>query len=220
MKQGMHLVRVLLADDHPVVLAGLRELIAAEDGFQVVATGTNGEEALRAIRELKPDLAVLDVSMPDMTGLDVLAALDSEGLNIPVVFLTATASDQQIATAVTFGARGIVLKDAAPDSLIQCLRTVADGGRWLPPEVVDAALSRESERRLETHRVEQSMTSREREIALLVAEGMSNKEIGRKLGVSEGTVKIHLHNIYQKLGVSNRTSLAALALAHRDRLSR
>ena len=220
MKQGMHLVRVLLADDHPVVLAGLRELIAAKDGFQVVATATNGEEALRALRELKPDLAVLDVSMPDMTGLDVLAVLNSEGLDIPVVFLTATASDEQIAAAVTLGVRGIVLKDAAPDSLIQCLRTIADGGRWLPPEVVDAALSRESERRLEAHRVEQSMTSREREIALLVAKGMSNKEIGRKLSVSEGTVKIHLHNIYQKLGVSNRTSLAALALAHRDELSR
>jgi DNA-binding NarL/FixJ family response regulator len=216
----MHLVRVLLADDHPVVLAGLRELIAAKDGFQVAATATNGEEALRALRELKPDLAVLDVSMPDMTGLDVLAVLNSEGLDIPVVFLTATASDEQIAAAVTLGVRGIVLKDAAPDSLIQCLRTIADGGRWLPPEVVDAALSRESERRLEAHRVEQSMTSREREIALLVAKGMSNKEIGRKLSVSEGTVKIHLHNIYQKLGVSNRTSLAALALAHRDELSR
>ncbi len=211
-------MRVLIADDHPILLHGLQELLRSQNGFEVVAACPNGTAALRAIRDFIPEVAVLDISMPQLNGLDVLAAVAKEGLPTRIVFLTASATDDQIVKAVTRGAWGIMLKESAADDLVDCLRAVASGSRWLPSELVNAARNREAGRHAEANRVEQALTPREREIARLISEGLSNKEIGRRLNVSDGTIKIHLHNIYQKLGVSNRTALAALALTHRDRL--
>ena len=212
-------IRVVLADDHPVVLQGLSSLLRAEGNFEVLATLPNGAAALKAIRDFGPDVAVLDLSMPEMTGIEVLNAVTAEGLVTKVIILTAEAGDSQVLAAVAGGVRGIMLKDAAPDALAQCIRHVAEGGRWLPHDLVDEALSRESGRRTQADRLGSSLTVREREVVLLVAEGLSNKEVARKLKVSEGTVKIHLHNIYQKLEVTNRTALAAMALAHREQLT-
>ena len=210
MNGGERKLSVMLAHDHPIVLGGLATLLRA-NRFEVVSASANGLDALNALRNIEPDLAVLDICMPGLTGLQVLQHVEDEGLRTRIVFLTASATDEQILKAVTHGAWAIMLKDAAADSLVDCLQNVAKGERWLPPELVSPALSREAERRNESERLDNVLTAREREISILVADGLSNKEIARRTNISEGTVKIHLHNAYQKLGLSNRTSLAGLA---------
>jgi two-component system, NarL family, nitrate/nitrite response regulator NarL len=208
---------VVIADDHPVVLRGLRGLIETDHQFKVVGACADGCTALRLIKENSPDLAVLDISMPGLTGVEVLRTLGRTNNKTRVVFLTASASDQQIIDAVALDAYGLMLKEAAADDLLECLRSVSAGVRWLPAPLVNQALDRERKRKAEADVLETALTARERELVLLVSDGLSNKEIARKIGVTEGTVKIHLHNIYQKLGVTNRTSMVSLALAYRSR---
>src|SRR5215203_2043984 len=203
-------MRVVLADDHPIVLGGLRALLQAEPEFEIVAAAPDGATALAMIRAHQPDMAVLDINMPQLTGLDVLETLEAESLSTRMVLLTGSASDEQIATAVERGAWGLLLKESAPGTLITCLRAVASGQRWLPEELVAPAVRRAAERRARDVRLERVLTAREYEIARLVAQGLSNKHIARALAISEGTVKIHLHNVYEKLGALNRTSLAVL----------
>jgi two-component system nitrate/nitrite response regulator NarL len=156
--------------------------------------------------------------MPGLNGLEVLATMSAERSVTKPVFLTATATDKQLLAAVARGAKGVVLKETALDELVQCIRVVAGGREWLPPRLIDAAFERETARQSVSTHLAQSLTCREREIVLLVAEGLSNKEMCRRLGLSEGTVKIHLHNIYEKVGVNNRTALAAMAVAGREEL--
>ena len=203
-------MRVVLADDHPVVLGGLRALLQAEAGVEIVAAAPDGATALEMIRAYEPDIAVLDINMPQLTGLEVLEALEADGLATRVVLLTGSATDEQIATIVERGAWGFLLKEHALDTLVQCLRTVAAGQRWLPEEVVAPAIRRATERREKDVQLARVLTAREYEIAGLVAQGLSNKHIARALDISEGTVKIHLHNTFEKLGGGNRTSLAIL----------
>lgn len=215
MTRSGRIERVVLADDHPVVLAGVRSLLAAVAGeFEVVAVRSDGALALEAIRDTAPEIAVLDINMPRLTGLDVLQAVRESGLTTRVVLLTASVEDGQISRAVAGDAWGIVLKDAAGDELVECLRHVASGQRWLPPDVIGPALERDEERRASSDGVDKLLTARERQLAIMVAEGLSNKHISRATGIAEGTVKIHLHNIYQKLNVANRTALAAFAQRH------
>jgi DNA-binding NarL/FixJ family response regulator len=205
---------VVIADDHPIVLAALNALLSANGSFNVVNTYLNGRDALEGLRELAPDLAILDISMPELSGLEVLATTEEEGLRTRVVLLTGSASDEQVLNAVTRGAWGILKKDEAAETLLECLETVLAGERWLPSALVAPAVRREAERRHDIDRLENVLTAREREIATLVASGLSNKHIARLINVSEGTVKVHLHNSYQKLGVPNRTSLATLLQRH------
>ena len=212
MKLEQETPSVVLADDHPVLLSGLQGLLRPQ--FQTLRACTNGNDALDSLRELEPDLAVLDIRMPGLTGIEVLEIAETEGLRTKIVLLTAAAADTHIAAAVARGAWGLMLKDAAAEHLINCLWRVVRGERHMPPELVSPALAREADRRLASEQLEGLLTSREREIAILVAHGLSNKHIARNLSISEGTVKIHLHNAYQKLGVSNRTSLATLAQRH------
>jgi DNA-binding NarL/FixJ family response regulator len=202
---------VVLADDHPVVLAGVHSLLSQSNSYHVLATAPNGREALRLIRELRPDIAVLDMSMPELTGLQVLEELQEEGPPTRVVFLTAAAEDREVAGAIAAGAWGIMLKATAGDELLACLTQVDAGHRWLPQEITSPALEREAVRKAENAEYDSVLSAREREIATLVAQGLSNKEISRKTGISDGTVKIHLHNVYRKLNVANRTALATLA---------
>jgi two-component system, NarL family, nitrate/nitrite response regulator NarL len=211
-------ISVALADDHPAILLGVTELLGSHPDIKVVAACSNGTAVMQAIRQLAPTVAVLDFFMPGLNGLEVLANMSAERSVTTAVFLTATATDKQLLTAVSRGAKGIVLKDMALDELVQCVRVVAGGREWLPPSLIDAAFEREAARRSGSTHLAQSLTCRERQIVLLVAEGLSNKEICRRLGISEGTVKIHLHNVYEKVGVNNRTALAAMAVAGREEL--
>ena len=219
MIEQMHSVSIVVADDHPVVLHGLVTLLSDDKRFNIVASCANGEESLAAIRKFMPDLALLDIRMPSLNGLQVLRAVINEKLRTRVIFLAASPSDDEIVAATAGGAYGIMLKETAPDTLIACLQAVAAGQIWLPDDLVDAALERTRERRAYVSRVENLLTGREREVMLRVADGLSNKEVGSQLNISEGTVKVHLHNIYQKIGVTNRTTLANFAMAYRDRLT-
>src|SRR5215212_3936611 len=172
-------MRVVLADDHPLVLGGLRALLQAEPGVEIVAAAPDGASALEAIRAHEPSIAVLDIRMPQLTGLEVLEALEAEGLATRVVLLTGSASDEQIATAVDRGAWGLLLKESAPATLMACLKTVAGGQRWLPEELVAPAVRRAAERRARDVRLERVLTAREYEIARAVAEGLSPTQIAR-----------------------------------------
>ena len=206
---------VVLADDHPLVLTGLRLLLEQQGGFEVMSACSNGAAALDDLRRLEPDLAVLDISMPQLNGLSVLEAVEADGLRTRVILLTATATDAQVLRAVELGCWGIVLKDRTSTSLINCLRMVASGERCFPEELISVAFEREAERKRFLGRLN-LLTSRELEICHLVADGHSNKQIAILTNISPGTVKIHLHNAYQKLGVRNRTALATTMMPLRS----
>lgn len=210
-------LRVVVADDHPIFLDGLTNLIQASPMFNIVARCNDGATALQAIRDNKPELAVLDISMPHLTGLEVLDALRSENLDVRVVFLTASASDEQLLGAIEKGASGVLLKDTVATTLLECLMTVSSGGTWQLPQSLGEAAERGTRRRKEVQHLNTILTPRELEMIMLVAEGLSNKEIARRTNVTEGTIKLHLHNIYGKLGVANRTALSRIALTLRDR---
>jgi DNA-binding NarL/FixJ family response regulator len=197
-------------------LRGLGDLVAREACFDVVAKETGGMAAVEAIRSLKPDIAIVDLNMPEVSGMDVLNLVMRELPTVRLVFLTASITDSQVLEAIAKGIWGIVLKEVAPEALILCLRQVAQGRRWLPNEMVERAIAYQTEANTQQMQSE-LLTDREFEIALLVAEGLSNKVIARRLSLSIGTVKIHLHNIYRKIQVENRTALAALAFEWRQR---
>jgi DNA-binding NarL/FixJ family response regulator len=219
MKDAGRPLSMVIADDHPVVLHGIVALMRSCPDLIVLGACSTGAEAVEAIRKFQPDIAVLDIAMPDMSGLDVLSSLAEDGSKTKFVLLTATASDAQILTAIAFGAKGIMLKDAPPKDLIQCVIHVGAGGSWFPPDVVDSAFERETGRKMEPERVAQDLTPREQQVMMLVSQGLSNKEIAIRLGLAEGTIKIHVHNIFEKLGVRNRTSLTAFAIANRELLA-
>lgn len=203
----MNMHSVFLVDDHPVVLRGLAELVGMQPDFTLAGATTDGAGAFAMIDRLKPDIAVLDINMPDISGLALLRRLRSADLLVRPIFLTAMITPTQMSEAIANGIWGVLLKEAAPDTLIECLRCVAQGRRWLTEEMTrsaDKVWGEEAAPRLS------DLTPREMEIAGQACRGLSNKLIARELGASEGTVKIHLHNIFQKLRVTNRTALAAL----------
>ena len=212
-------VSIIVADDHPVVLGGLITLLNDDKSFKLAAQCGNGAEAIDAIRTLRPGIALLDLNMPKLNGLQVLKTLNAEKLPTRVCFLAASLTDREIVDATAEGAFGIILKESAPDTLITCLHTIAAGQKWLPANLVEEASKRLREHHEQLAKVSDVLSRREIEIMLKVAEGLSNKEVGRKLNISEGTVKMHLHSIYQKIHITNRTSLANFATVYRDRLA-
>ena len=211
-------ISIVLADDHPVVLQGIASILRSQPDINVVALCGDGLAVAKAIRTFLPEIAVLDISMPGLNGLDVLSSITSEGLGTKVIFLTAAATDGQILTAITRGAKGVMLKDIAPESLADCIRQVAIGRQWFPANVVNAAVQREIGRRVQSKQLVQTLSPRERQVVVSLCEGNSNKKIARQLDLTEGTVKVHLSNIYNKLGVANRTALMALTIVHKDLL--
>ena len=199
---------VFLLDDHPVLLHGLAELVAMEPDFRVVGSMTDGAAAFPAIDRLKPDIVVLDINMPDISGLALLRRIRMANLPVRTVFLTALITPQQLAEAIDNEIWGVVLKEAAPNTLIDCLRSVARGQQWLPEEIAHKAGRGWRDNSPSPGLA--ALTPREMEIAVQACRGLSNRDIARELGAGEGTVKIHLHNIFQKLRITNRTALAAI----------
>jgi DNA-binding NarL/FixJ family response regulator len=157
---------------------------------------------------------VADVKMPGLTGLEILKRLHEQGSPTRVVLLTAHMTDAQVVEAVRLNVGGIILKEAASRTLVQCVRTVAEGGRWLDQATVHAALESMLRREAGIAKVSKTLTKREVEIVRMVATGLRNKQIGDKLAISEGTVKMHLHSIYEKLGISGRVELSNYAREH------
>jgi two-component system nitrate/nitrite response regulator NarL len=210
----MRSINIVIADRHPVVLQGLKDVLSARRGFKVVASCTDGTSCIEAIRRLVPDIAMFDISMPGLTGLEILAIANSENLSTRLILFTASIDDRQLVMSAATGAYGFIPKDVTPRILVQSLRQVADGQQLLPlPSYYRVVPRRQGNRTI----AEKVLTDRERQIMRLVAEGLSNKEIGRRLKIADGTIKVHLHHIFQKLDVSNRTVLAGLAFAQNDR---
>ena len=210
----MRCISFVIADRHPVVLQGLDNLLSKEHDFKIVARCSDGRTCIEAIRIFAPDIAILDVSMPEIPGLEILATANSENLSTRLVFFTASVEDRDLTALAAAGAYGVILKDQEPEILVQTLRQVAAGQRLLPLPSSEEAVSRMQTAITEKGLAE--LTERERQIMRLVSEGLSNKEIGRRLNVTDGTIKVHLHHIFQKLDVSNRTSLAALAISQHE----
>jgi len=200
---------IVLADDHPLVLNGLERLFEEEPEFRVVARCVNGDEALTAVRRSRPDLLLLDLKMPPTSGLEVLRRLQKESLSTRVVILTATLDADELAEAMKLGVRGVVLKDAAPEVLLRCLRRVHSGGTWLDQPPLTRLLEQHQKRSAAVRA--EGLTPREAELVRLIAVGRRNKDVALALGITEGTVKIHLHRIYEKLGVDGRLALAVYA---------
>jgi len=208
----------VIADRHPVVLQGLTSALGTQNGFKVVACRSDGPSCIEAIRRFVPDIAILDISMPGLTGLEILTIANSERLSTRLVFFTATVQDRELVMSTVAGAYGVILKDVALEIVVRSLRQVADGQRLSPLLPSDQAVPRKREQRniAIPEKVPAVLTDRERQIMALVSEGLSNKEIGRRLNIADGTIKVHLHHVYQKLEISNRTVLAALAISHND----
>ncbi len=204
-------IRVVLADDHPLILGGLENLLKMEEGFEVVSSCTNGEDALNAVKKYKPDILVLDLRMPRMDGLATLKAIRDLHLPVRAVFLAAELSEQDIIQGIRLGVNGVVLKEMAPRLLVQCLRKVSSGGQWLEREAFNRAMGKLIQRQEGLEEVGRALTNREVEIVRMVGQGFRNREIGEKLSISEGTVKLHLHNIFRKLNIGNRAQLVCYA---------
>jgi DNA-binding NarL/FixJ family response regulator len=204
-------ITVITADDHPLLLDAMENLFRLEKDIKVVGRCLDGDEAVRAVCRLKPDILVLDIRMPRKDGLGVLREMRKEKLPTRVVVLTATLDEEELADAIRLGVRGLVLKELAPKLLVQCIRKVHAGELWLEKHSVTSTLEKLLKREAGRNEAVQLLTSREIEIVKQVAGGLRNLEIAKKLYISEGTVKMHLHNIYQKLGVDSRTQLSRYA---------
>jgi DNA-binding NarL/FixJ family response regulator len=203
-------VRLVLADDHRIILEGLEQLFQREKDFEVMATATTGEEALTAVRKHHPDVLVLDIRMPNGDGLSVLRQIHTEKLPTRVVLLTATLDEDEVLEAMQNGVSGLVLKESAAVGLVQTVRRVQRGERALEPSLVSRALDRLAQRE-DAKKIAEVLSKRETEIVKMVAAGLRNKEIAFKLSIGEGTVKTHLHTIYEKLGVHGRVELTMYA---------
>jgi DNA-binding NarL/FixJ family response regulator len=203
-------IRIVLVDDHQIVLHGLQQLFDRQNDFVVVAACRDGAAAIEAVARHEPDVLVLDLRMPSQSGLDVLRALAGKHPRCRRVLLTAAIRDEEVMEAVKLGVMGLVLKESSPEVLLECVRTVHEGKQWIERDTVTRALhsviARDS-----AGKAPDALTPREIEIVRMVSQGLRNKVIAERLSISEGTVKVHLHNIYDKMRVDGRLELVLCA---------
>jgi DNA-binding NarL/FixJ family response regulator len=211
-------MRILIADDHTIFRDGLRRLLESEPEFQVTGEAGDGAEALQLAQQLKPDILLLDLAMPRMPGLETLRELSSQGSPVRTILLTAAIEKKQIIEALQMGARGVIMKDAATTLLMKGIRTVMNGQFWVGREAVAdmvTYLREKASQQPPPPARAYGLTKRELEILSTIVSGLSNKEIAQKFSLSEDTVKHHLTNIFDKVGVSSRLELALFAINHR-----
>jgi len=208
-ENGNSSTRVVVADDHPVFRSGLVSAIEKTGGLKLVGQAETGRGALELIRELEPEVAVIDLKMPELDGLQVMRAVAADGLTTRILFLSGYLQSTAVYRAIEAGAQGYMSKDSNPDSICDAIFAVAAGETVLSPEV---QRSIGEEIRLRAPESPASLSEREREILVLTADGHSASDIGERLFLSHATVKTHLQRIYQKLGVSDRASAVAEAM--------
>ena len=199
------MTRVLLVDDHPMIGAALQMLLRESD-YELLGRARTVAEANRQVSSLKPDLVLLDVNLPDGSGLDVLRKLSRSRARPRVILLTAGMDEAQLLAAADLNPEGMVLKTSDPGLLTQCMDAVVAGDRWVDPEIAER--TRQAEAKAASA---PPLTRRERELVELVRQGLRNRDIAAELGVTEGTVKVYLHAIFDKFHVDNRTELALRA---------
>jgi DNA-binding NarL/FixJ family response regulator len=202
-------IRVIVVDDHAIVRQGISDVLASDPAFEIVGLAKNGEDAAALAAEMHADVALMDLSMPGIDGIEATRRTIAASPGIRVVMLTSFAEPQHVNAALDAGAIGYLLKDAEPEELIRGVKAAGRGEAPFSPRAAGALLARRSE-----HRQAEDLTPREREVLELVGQGLANKQISRKLGIKEKTVKAHLTNVFQRIGVSDRTSAALWASRH------
>jgi DNA-binding NarL/FixJ family response regulator len=211
------MIRVVLVDDHPVVRAGMRAVLEKAGDVLVAAEGGSGSEALRLAREYHPDVLVLDINLPDMTGLQVSRELQEADAGCPILILTLHADAKTVFEALDAGAAGYVLKDEALESLPKAVRSVAGGDSWLSPSVAGKVVRRAVDGKPAAPAKPElpvDLTDREQEVLKLLAQGMDNAQIADTLVLTKRTIQNHVSNIYSKLGTSSRTEAMLFAIQH------
>jgi two-component system nitrate/nitrite response regulator NarL len=214
--ERLAVTRILIADDHPIFRDGLKRLLESEREFKVIGEACDGVDAVKLVRELKPEILLLDLAMPRRAGLEALREMGSEPLSVRVILLTAAAEKDQIVEALQLGARGVVLKDSATQILLKSIRAVMNGEYWVGRESVSnlvqylRGLVDSSSQ--DPRKKKYGLTPRELEVISAVVAGYANKEIAQHFKISEDTVKHHLSNIFDKVGVSTRLELALFAV--------
>jgi DNA-binding NarL/FixJ family response regulator len=202
-------IRVLVVDDHVVVRSGLEQLLATTDDIELVGTASNGNEAIDAVARLHPDVVLMDLSMPELDGVEATRRISADHPSSRVLVLTSFSDQTRILDALSAGADGYLLKHAEPDDIADAIRAVHNGESPLDPKAARVLVdSRRAGRDIP------QLTDREREVLLLVRDGLANKQIARRLGIAERTVKAHLTSVFQRLGVTDRTQAALWAREH------
>ena len=212
-------IRIVVADDHPVVRFGVKNMLMNEPGYEVVGEAEDGDDAITQTLELEPDILLLDLAMPRLPGLEAMRAIVGRSSGVKIILLTATISTQQIIEALQIGARGIVEKASVVGELSRALRAVQSGDYWIGGERVANLVAKLRELTAKAaagnERKTYGLTPRELEVVNSIVEGCSNKDIAKTFSISEETVKRHLSNIFDKTGVSTRLELALFAIAHK-----
>jgi DNA-binding NarL/FixJ family response regulator len=208
-------IRVTIVDDHAVVRGGLEQLLSSEDDIDIVGTASNGDEAYELARTAAPDVVLMDLSMPGVGGIEATRRIVADFPDVHVVVLTSFADKQRILDALEAGAVGYLLKDADPADVAVAVRAAVAGGSPLDPKAARVLLDARRDSRPAT-----TLTARELEVLALVAEGLANKNIARRLGISERTVKAHLTKVFQAIGVADRTQAALWARENLDQQDR
>ena len=203
-------IRVLIADDHAVVRQGLRTFLELQEDIEVVGDAADGEAALAGVQRHEPDVVLMDLVMPNLGGVEAIRRLRELRPETRVLVLTSFLDDEKLFPAVRAGAAGYLLKDIEPAELVRAIRTVADGEALLHPAVAARLMEEFSD--TERPVAEEALTAREREVLLLIARGLPNKQIALELGIAEKTVKTHVSSILSKLGLTDRTQAALYAV--------
>lgn len=203
----MQPIRMVIADDHPMTLMGLDILFGGQPDFSVLATLSDGQDVFNSVKQLRPDVLLLDVNLPNRNGFEVLKQLKDDGIECKTALYTYQIDDHRWLEAMKWGVRGVVLKTLPPEKLLQAIRKIHLGEQWL--EIVSVGKALQDNAVLQS--ATEILTDRELELAQAVAKGMRNQAIADYFQIQEGTVRIHLHNVYKKLGINSRSELVAYA---------
>jgi len=204
-------VTVVATDPHPIFLLGLEQLFSTEMNMSLLAGCSTAAETLREVQRHNPDILMIDIRLPDRNGMELISELKNSSLKVKVVILAHALDEEQTIEALRLGVQGVVLKTMPKHLVVQCLHKVAAGGIWMEKESIGLAFEKMLRREAGMRRLATILTQRETEVMGQVAQGLSNRQIAEELHVTEGTIKIHVHNIYGKLGINNRVDLTLYA---------